>query len=259
MKFLIDTHLHLYPCHDVVTALETLTSNLSLVGDQEACKAGFVLDRQDCHFFEDALQGKYNFPEREFTLQPVFKGDFLAVKNRMGTSYLWGGFQTVTAENLEVASVFLKERPPENQPFLKTIDWILNKGGIPVIPWGLGKWLFERGKILEQVLKTYTPEQIVFSDSALRPCFWPSTFLHRARKNGFKILCGSDPLPLSGEEKVFGTYATYWNISDKTEVLTHFFKRLLFMPHNESRSVRKISPTFRQIRYRVLKKTSAEK
>ena len=62
---------------------------------------------------------------------------------------------------------------------------------------------------MREVIESHKPDQLVISDSTLRPSVWPEPiFMKMAFKKGFSILAGSDTLPFSGDEKYMGTYAS---------------------------------------------------
>jgi len=59
------------------------------------------------------------------------------------------------------------------------------------------------------LLKEFGPQRLLLGDSSLRPLPWAEPLLMRqARREGFAVLAGSDPLPLAGEERFWGRYAS---------------------------------------------------
>jgi hypothetical protein len=58
------------------------------------------------------------------------------------------------------------------------------------------------------VIDTIDPRTALIGDTSMRPVFWPTPKLMTyARKIGWRIVAGSDPLPFSGEEDFVGRYA----------------------------------------------------
>ena len=126
-----------------------------------------------------------------------------AGKNEAGKSrsaiYILAGRQIVTKEDLEVLALATDSCFEEGQPLEKTIQAVLKKGGIPVVPWGFGKWIGTRGRHLQRLVKS-APMGLFFADSSSRPTFWSEPLLFdRARRNGLAILSGTDPFPLKSE------------------------------------------------------------
>ena len=113
--------------------------------------------------------------------------------------YILAGRQIVTEENLEVLALATAELFDDGYPLEETIQQVLEKGGVPVIPWGFGKWMGRRGKRLQALLKS-PPAGLFLADSSSRPDFWPEpVFFEQARRAGLAILSGTDPFPLRSE------------------------------------------------------------
>ena len=110
------------------------------------------------------------------------------------------GRQIVTKEKLEVLALTTDRPFEEGTPIQDTLESVLSVGGIPVIPWGFGKWWGKRGKILTDLLQSQTAPGFSLGDNSGRPGFlpYPSQF-EQAQKKGIRILPGSDPLPFPTE------------------------------------------------------------
>jgi hypothetical protein len=73
-------------------------------------------------------------------------------------------------------------------------------GAVPVIPWGFGKWMGTRGKIVRDLLELARKTDIFLGDNGGRPAFLPRpVHFNSAESLGIRILPGSDPLPFSSE------------------------------------------------------------
>jgi hypothetical protein len=121
------------------------------------------------------------------------------------------GFQINTEERVEILALATSHRPDDGQTLDDTVGEILGSGGIPVLPWAPGKWMFQRGKIVQDILDRADADELLLGDSSLRPRLFPTPGLFaRAEQRNFTILHGSDPLPFSGEEIRVGTYASSW-------------------------------------------------
>jgi hypothetical protein len=95
-----------------------------------------------------------------------------------------------------------------------------------VIPWSPGKWYFGRKRVVRRLLDRFGPQRLLVGDTPLRPMGYPEPLLVRhARREGFRVLAGSDPLPFAGEERQLGRYVT-------------LFSGAAFNPHRPSDSVR---------------------
>lgn len=73
-----------------------------------------------------------------------------------------------------------------------SVDYLL------ICPWGVGKWLFSRGKLLTDLLKRFKGN-VYLGDNGGRPWFWK--FVPHFKQIQTTIFNGSDPLPLKDEIK----------------------------------------------------------
>ncbi len=121
--------------------------------------------------------------------------------------FVIAGWQLVTRERLEVLALASPAKIDDGKPLADTVDAVRNSGGLAVLPWGAGKWLGARGRIVADFLQSASPDSLFVGDNGGRPKFWPRPALFdlAARRN-IRLLPGSDPLPLSGEECRVGTY-----------------------------------------------------
>ncbi|MCX5871552.1 MAG: hypothetical protein NTY00_13200 [Deltaproteobacteria bacterium] len=124
--------------------------------------------------------------------------------------YLVAGRQIVTAEKIEVLSLFCNTSINDGPSLNETVNSIRQRDGIAVIPWGVGKWLGKRGKILQDFLAGYEEKGVFLGDNGGRPCFWPTPSLfHLAREKGISVLSGTDPLPLPHEATRVGSFGFF--------------------------------------------------
>jgi hypothetical protein len=119
------------------------------------------------------------------------------------------GQQVVTAERIEVLSLANRNHIADNATLPQTIDAIRRGGAVAMVPWGAGKWMGTRARIITDYLKTADPTGFFLGDSGNRPGFWPTpTLFVAARSRRIAILSGTDPLPLAGEESRLGSFGT---------------------------------------------------
>lgn len=115
------------------------------------------------------------------------------------------GRQLVTAEGLELLALVTPDKFPDGMSLDVAVDKVTGSGGVAVCPWGAGKWLGGRGKVLQQFCQK-SSTGFFLGDSGGRPSIWPrSKFCSRAPFNS-KLVSGSDPLPLNGQENVAGSF-----------------------------------------------------
>jgi hypothetical protein len=110
---------------------------------------------------------------------------------------LVAGRQVVAREGLEVLLLGTKSSVPDGRPIRDILAEGARLGALRVVPWGAGKWLFGRGKLLNELIADARPGSGFFlGDGAGRPFFWgkPRHFDH-AERQGLRVLPGTDPLP----------------------------------------------------------------
>jgi hypothetical protein len=108
---------------------------------------------------------------------------------------------------LEVLALFVDGDFTDGESLKETVLEVADMGGIPVLPWGPGKWLGRRGKIVEDAIGARDFPAFFLGDNGNRPSFWPRPrLLSLADQKGIAVLPGSDPLPFSSEASRPGSF-----------------------------------------------------
>ena len=102
-------------------------------------------------------------------------------------------------ERIEVLAVACIENIANGLTLDATIAAIQDAGAVPVLPWGVGKWLGERGRLVANAAARYS---LLLGDNAGRPFGWPRPALFQQ----YVVLPGTDPLWLKTEQERVGTY-----------------------------------------------------
>lgn len=121
--------------------------------------------------------------------------------------FILAGRQIVTAERLEVLALATTAWVADHLPLAETVAEVRRQPGLAVLPWGAGKWLGKRGRLVSAFLTSADPDRLFVGDNGGRPAFWPTPrpFITAAGR-GIRLLPGSDPLPLADEELRVGAY-----------------------------------------------------
>ena len=210
MKLVADTHVHLYPFYDLPAAVRGLEERLAALAPG-AVKIAFLAERADCDVFAAIRNGEAGPPDAEWR---TVSGTVCLEMRRAGVPalYVFAGRQVVTAERIEILALATGSRFADGQSAADTLAAIRRAGGVPVLSWAPGKWLFKRRRIVRRLIETATPGQLLIGDTTLRPKHCPeSPLMKAARVRGLAVVAGSDPLPFRGEESIAGTYATTWD------------------------------------------------
>lgn len=221
MQLIADTHVHIYPFYEVDKALGTVLARLSKSGagmfaprsSKNAIKVACLTERYDCDVYRQLRDSPPDSVTERFEI--IQRQDALLLRDRKGNGefFLLPGQQIITAENIEVLALSTAERVEEGQSAADTVRSVRNAGGLPVVAWAPGKWFGHRGQVVRDLLDQFSPRELALGDTTLRPVGWLLPMIMRdARKRGFKILYGSDPLPFKGEEVTPGSYHSILSI-----------------------------------------------
>ena len=122
-----------------------------------------------------------------------------------GWLLLVAGRQLVTDEGLEVLALGCRDMLADGMALRQARDAVIEAGGVPVVPWGFGKWSFRRGRVLGELIESDSPGRWFLGDNAGRPRLsLPPRLFARAAEHGVFVLPGSDPLPLAGQGGAVG-------------------------------------------------------
>lgn len=208
-----DAHVHLHPGHPPALALRALSAQLGRLaraaGAPDAACLALLAERAGVHAFAAACRGELD--AAPFSLRPAPGGSAVEVLTPAGESALWliPGRQVVTRERLEVLVSTVDAAIPDGMPIADTLAAARAAGALPGLPWGVGKWLGARGRIVREQLDAHSGGGLWLCDSGLRPYGWPMpALLDLARRRGVTVLAGTDVLARRGDEIYGGRYAT---------------------------------------------------
>ncbi len=121
--------------------------------------------------------------------------------------FVIAGRQIVSSERLEVLALGLVEPYADGQPLKSILADLRATECISVLPWGAGKWTGKRRRLVETVFQDPACADVFLGDSGNRPYFWRYPgFSDQSGHGAPRNLPGSDPLPLSNQERRIGSY-----------------------------------------------------
>jgi hypothetical protein len=257
---IIDGHVHIYPFYRIQDAVQTGIHNmLKLSGPEKSTLVWLLTERFDCDFFSWLLKTDELVVERTMEAGSVMVKDPDSKK----VLYVCAGRQIVTQDNLEICALATTLKLNDRKfNTLETIRAVNDHGGVAALNWAPGKWFFNRGKIVENLIATLKPGELVIGDTSLRPDFWSTPgLMKRAALKGFKIIAGSDPLPFAGEETQIGRYGCVMNGDFDPDRPVDSIRKMLQNPNNivSRRGRRNFAVTFfsRQLKIMNQKKRKA--
>ncbi|MEL6524038.1 MAG: hypothetical protein AAFQ66_23880 [Pseudomonadota bacterium] len=201
----VDSHVHLHPRFDLETVLSSAARRMTLSAD--ACCEGMLMltEMAGVDAFADLPErcGKWVISD---TKEPVSR---MARRASDGALLcIVSGRQIVTEEGLEVLALGTREVFPDGQPVAQVIDAVSAAGALSVLPWGFGKWSGARGSEVDRIIEVCKGDTNVFlADSGVRASAMPRPdHLAKAEAAGWRVLAGTDPLPVLGGAKQVGRY-----------------------------------------------------
>ena len=205
----VDAHVHIHPCYEPDELLGNAYTNLSAAQERGALpesQALFLLMTEcagDDYFgaLYATAQGRGDgrgLALRRWAMAPT--GEECSVLAVSGSRELFivAGRQVACREGLEVLVLGTTRRLPDGLPIRHVLSETDSWGVPRVIPWGPGKWLFRRGRLLNELVEEFRKPTFFLGDEGGRPVFWgyPHHF-GRAARLGVRDLPGTDPLPFA--------------------------------------------------------------
>jgi hypothetical protein len=239
---LCDAHVHIYPCFNLSGFLASAWNNFRDAARQHGETSRFsaallLTETMRDHWFskmsDAARAGRSLCAGWEF--HETGEPDSVRVHGPEGREILAiAGRQIITAENLEILALATAAERPDGHPIAAVVEWVLETGGIPVIPWGFGKWWGGRGKILSRLLDSYQPDQVFLGDNSGRPRFLvkPRQFTAAEREKR-PILPGSDPLPFPSEARRPGSVGFFYDAAPGTPASAQAIRDRLLTPNRK--------------------------
>ncbi|MFH2122659.1 MAG: hypothetical protein ABIJ50_04160 [Pseudomonadota bacterium] len=223
MMIFADAHVHVYDCFNIDLLLDSALNNFQEVTKQHALTQqpfSYVLllteGKTESWFQTLSLALETNrqckITEKWSAIDRGGEDSLIVFRNDAPEReiHIVAGRQVVTMENIEVLALFVQQGLTNGLSLHETIDRVKELGGIPVLPWGVGKWFGKRGQIIKDFLVNHGNSNLFLGDNGGRPCFWPTPNLFRlAEDAGIVVLPGSDPLPLPSEALRVGSFGFY--------------------------------------------------
>lgn len=198
---LVDGHVHLYGDYSVSRFVRSARSNFRTVAQRVGrAPSGFVLCMTDgpergyerlCNAASDEDVGE--------RIEVLDEGLALIDSVDSTPLYVIPGRQIRTRDRLEVLALGTTQHFPDGQPLAEVLKSVEDEGAVPVVPWGVGKWVGRRADRIRRQIVDPSANLYFVGDNGNRPRFWPApALLNLAYEHGIWNLPGSDPLPVSG-------------------------------------------------------------
>ncbi|MCI5150527.1 MAG: hypothetical protein D3916_14275 [Candidatus Electrothrix sp. MAN1_4] len=190
---LVDGHVHIHACYDEDVFLSAAEQNLRMAGKGggEELPTLMLAEMREDNVFARWRAGQCPWP-----IQTTGEDCSFYLADRL---LVIAGRQVVSAEGVEVLAQCIAAQYADGRPLNETLAKIQATGALVVLPWGVGKWLGRRGKLVTEAARRYP---VLLGDNAGRPSFWSFPAHFRTRP----VLCGTDPLALPSQQTLAGSY-----------------------------------------------------
>lgn len=210
----IDTHVHYYPFCELSAFFDAAHANMKKAVTVFAGQKNFtaVLCLQETatsHRFEQLSSiAKSSEKVGSWEVIKIVDENLLKIKNEDKEIIIVPGQQIITSENLELLIIGTSQKINHK----KSIETYLRDHSgsrLVIIPWGVGKWLGNRGKIVSRLIDKTPVVNFALGDNSGRPGIWNKVKqFDLARNKGINVLPGSDPLPVEGQHRKVACYGS---------------------------------------------------
>jgi hypothetical protein len=234
----IDAHVHLHPEHELRTVLDSAAAHfehaLRSLSDTRPGRGALLLAEVDgVSRFDQLHDACRSGPAPEAHHWSVERtSEALSLVARAPGRLpliLARGRQIVTRENIEVLALISSVNVRDGLPLDDVLGRVRDDGGVPVLPWGFGKWWRRRGACVAARLRAEDPGALFLGDNGGRPRLGPEpSMFELGRQLGYRILPGSDPLPLPGHQHRAGSCGLVLDVEIAPDAPAQALREALF-------------------------------
>ena len=230
MLVVIDTHVHLHHVFPVDVFFDHARINFNVAAGQHGGDGRTdilcLTDMQGVNSVRNLCEhlikaGAWNFKFTE-------DGHSIAARHDDGyVIFLLPGRQIISTENLELLALDASiDLPDRTYPIDELISRVIAAGGVPVAPWGFGKWSGARGKVMSEMV--HRRSDFFVAHNGNRWWWAPEhRIFSRARRRGVSILSGSDPLPFASAAGRAGSSGIIGELTSPASSPRDAFRRLI--------------------------------
>jgi len=211
----VDSHIHIYNQQNLTTILDSAQFHFdnALIKQKSNPGAGVLIltepnTKKSFQMFTDLIKDNQKPTSSTWEIQPTNEPYSLKTVESTGKIiFIIAGQQIITRENLEVLAFPTLNTLDNDQSLQQTIAAIIKNDCLPILPWGVGKWLSSRGKIILDFINNNPDQTYFLGDNGGRPGLWKNICQFQlAKQKKIRILRGSDSLPLNGNNRMPGSY-----------------------------------------------------
>ncbi len=227
---LADAHVHIHDCFDLDSMFDCAWSNFNQAAAAlgQSAQVQYLLlltESRWANYFERLRADEVAL--QRWQVQPNSELCSLSLQRSTGKGTgqdassaarltLVAGNQVVSQEGLELLTLGTEQRFEDGEPLVDSLQQATQAGAVCVIPWGFGKWMGRRGRVLEGLLADADLPPFHLGDNSGRPWFWPRPApFSRGGSRARRVLPGSDPLPFTAEFWRAGSFGFHLPVSSE--------------------------------------------
>lgn len=267
---IVDSHSHMYDLTRIGPFLKTAHANFS----QTASSQGLG-ERWDGFLFCADLQGKSSeavlgaIDSVDYSGVDIRKTDeacsrIVTVDGSENRLFLVMGYQIICQGDLEVLAYGLDQPVGNGMSVSETLQQTLSQNALTILPWGFGKWWFQRGKLIDGILDGIQQSsgergRVFVADNGGRVFWsWVPALIRKAVSLKIWNLVGSDPLPFAAQAMKAGRTASILTVNLKVAEplasLQSALSSLDAQPKIHGTGERLLSFVISQVRMQMLKR-----
>lgn len=253
---LVDTHVHIHRCFDIDLFLSSAARNFQAAAatscPEQPYRAVLCLT-EDAGSSEFDRLGEFAGGHSGLTGWSIGRTgerhSLVASHKEQGELTILAGRQIRCDEGLEVLALGTSRPFDDGITVNAAIEQIHGEEALAILPWGFGKWTGRRGRVVRRIIESRTPEEISLGDNSGRLALWPEPGeFALARRAGFRILPGSDPLPFLSEVTRAASYGLAVPGSVSSTEPAHGLIGILSDPSVETRTFGRLETPLRFLR-----------
>jgi hypothetical protein len=216
MKIYCDTHVHCYDLPSFSSLLDQAHSNFNSAAGANTSSSNQNIKSEFLMFFTDGVQDKtwtHLYPLAvakkqlgDWQLSLALDQKLIRASSGEKTITLAPARQINSVHRLEFLLLGCDKDIEDGIAEQKIIDSYADQY-LLICPWGFGKWLGKRAKVLRELL-SINASRLFLGDNGGRPGLW--RHVPHFRQARLPIINGSDPLPLAIDTRRIGSFGIHW-------------------------------------------------
>lgn len=206
-RFPVDAHVHFHQRKLVGRTLDAALANLRAVtGRSQGLVGALLLTQASCEKVFEELESEHSVDR--WTLRPAAQEVETLIARKDGAELAIVCGRQIRAEaGLEVLALGTRQHFPDGQSLAATVRSVQEAGAVSVLPWGFGKWMGRRGRLIESTLAASGVRELFVGDNGSRlAAVATPTLIRRCEQQGFRVLPGTDPFPFGDDYRRVGAF-----------------------------------------------------